>query len=59
MPRTLNRLTLLLALLAGLFLVTACIPEVGSEKWCEKMDEKEKGDWTLDETRDYTKHCLF
>ena len=44
------------ALVAG---VSACAPEVGSEKWCAKMKEKEKGEWTQDETREYAKNCLF
>ena len=39
--------------------VTACEPEVGSESWCENMKDKPKGDWTLNETADFTKHCLI
>lgn len=42
-----------LALLAG------CAPEVGSKKWCEKLAEKPKGDWTANEAKDYAKHCLL
>ncbi len=41
------------------FLLTACAPEVGSEKWCAGMKAKPKGDWTTNEAKDYTKHCLF
>ncbi|WP_448563523.1 DUF3012 domain-containing protein [Thalassotalea ganghwensis] len=48
----------LLVLISGLIL-TACSPEVGSEKWCEKLKEKPKGDWTANEAADYTKHCVF
>jgi hypothetical protein len=36
-----------------------CAPEVGSEAWCKKLDEKAKGDWTANELADYTKHCIF
>lgn len=37
----------------------ACAPEVGSERWCKKMEEQPKGDWTLNEAKDYGKHCVF
>lgn len=40
-------------------LALGCAPEVGSEAWCEKMQEKPKGDWSSNEAADYTKHCLF
>jgi hypothetical protein len=45
----------------GTFLAgtVACSPEVGSEKWCAKMKEKEKGEWTQDETKEYARNCLF
>ena len=39
--------------------MTACAPEVGSEKWCAQMKEKPKKDWTAQEAADYTKHCVF
>jgi len=39
--------------------LTACAPEVGSEKWCAKMKEKPKKDWTAEEAGDYAKHCVF
>ena len=38
---------------------TACAPEVGSKRWCEKMQETPKGDWTMNEAGDFAKHCLF
>jgi hypothetical protein len=28
------------------------------EKWCEKMEKKDKGDWTADEAAEYTANCL-
>ncbi len=37
----------------------ACAPEVGSEAWCEDMDEKPKGDWSSNEAADYAKNCVF
>lgn len=36
-----------------------CSPEVGSERWCNRMDETPKGDWTLNETKDYARYCLL
>ena len=49
----------LLLLLGTSFLLSACAPEVGSEKWCAQMKEKPKGEWTSAEATDYAKHCLF
>ena len=40
-------------------LLSACSPEVGSEGWCKDMKEKSKGDWTANEMKNFTKHCLF
>lgn len=51
---TMFALTVLLALSLG-----GCAPEVGSGKWCEKLKEKPKGDWSLNETTDYAKHCIM
>ena len=39
--------------------LSACSPEVGSEKWCENMEAKPKGDWTANESADYLKNCLI
>lgn len=39
--------------------LTACSAEIGSKEWCSDMKEKDKGDWTATEAKDYTKHCLF
>ena len=40
-------------------LLAACAPEVGSEEWCEDMEEKEKGDWSTNEAKEYAKNCVF
>ena len=45
--------------LVSFTLLSACTPEVGSEKWCKMIAEKPKGEWTASEATDYTKHCLF
>lgn len=42
-----------------LTLLTACSPEVGSEKWCQNLEQKPKGDWTANEAKDFARHCLF
>ena len=44
---------------AALLLLCACAPEVGSQRWCDAMDEKPKGDWTANEAMDYAKHCVL
>ena len=41
------------------FSLSACAPEVGSDKWCASMKEKPKGEWTANEVGDFTKHCLL
>ena len=39
--------------------VSACSPEVGSERWCKAMADKPKGDWTANEAAEYAKSCVF
>lgn len=48
-----------ISLLLSVFTLAACSPEVGSEAWCEKLQEKPKGEWTANEAGDYGKHCIF
>lgn len=43
-------------LLLGL---SACAPEVGSDKWCANLKEKPKGDWSANDAANYAKHCIF
>lgn len=47
-------LTPLLALL-----LSGCAPEIGSDKWCANLNEKPKGDWSMNEVADYAKHCIL
>ncbi len=49
----------LILVCGAVFLLCACQPEVGSEKWCQKLEAKEKGDWTMNEAKDFAKHCIF
>lgn len=55
MKKTLTTLTLLL--LASL--CAGCAPEVGTEKWCEKIKDKPNGEWTANEAKAFAKHCVF
>ncbi|MEM1412646.1 MAG: DUF3012 domain-containing protein [Pseudomonadota bacterium] len=32
---------------------------IGSEEWCEKLEEKDKEDWTAGEAADYAQHCVI
>jgi hypothetical protein len=54
----LNKL-LTLGLVGLLFSLSACAPEIGSERWCENMKAKPKGDWSSNEAVDYAKHCII
>lgn len=49
--------TVTLLLLAAL--MGACAPEAGSQKWCEKMEEKPNGEWTVNEAKDFAKYCVL
>ena len=37
----------------------ACAPKVGSERWCDGMDDKPKGEWTANDATAYAKHCVL
>ena len=39
--------------------LSACSPEIGSDKWCAEIKEKESGDLTANEVADFAKHCIF
>ncbi len=55
-------MTITLRILSSLLIVTsvltltACAPEVGSPEWCKSIEEKPKGDLTMNEAKDYAKH---
>ena len=52
-------LTILPAMLASALLISACGERVGSEEWCNKLDQKPKNEWTLEQAGDYTKYCVL
>ena len=41
-----------------LLAISSCA-KVGSDAWCEKQEDKPKGDWTANEAGDYTKYCVM
>ena len=49
---------LVLTALAPLCLV-ACAPEVGTEKWCNNMDDTPKGEWTANDAKAYAEYCIL
>jgi hypothetical protein len=47
-------------LLAGALLATAgCAPEVGSERWCDAMQDKPRGDWSANEALEFARSCVL
>jgi len=48
-----------LSVFALVLSLAACAPEVGSDAWCEDMDDKPKGDWSANEAAEYAKSCIF
>ena len=50
--------TKLICLLTVILLVSAC-DRVGSDDWCDKQKQRPKGEWTLDESSQYTKYCVL
>ena len=47
--------SLLVIVSAGL----GCSPEVGSDAWCEKMQDTPKGDWSANDAAAYAKNCIL
>ncbi|MGH8547737.1 MAG: DUF3012 domain-containing protein [Methylococcales bacterium] len=54
-----NRINRSVFLAFSLLAATGCAPEVGSEAWCEQMETKPKGDWSLNEASEFAKNCVF
>ena len=48
-----------MCLVFGLAGLVACAPEVGSDKWCQQLKDKPKGDWSMNEATDFAKHCIL
>ena len=56
---TINRIAMAAAIATVAVIVAACSPEVGSEEWCNDMKEKPQGEWTVNEAKDFAKHCIL
>ena len=54
-----NRLLMGLVALGLAALVSGCEPEVGSDKWCEKMVDTPKSDWSANDVKAFAQHCIF
>ena len=59
MTKAISRIVYLGAAAVLLMSLSACAPEVGSERWCADMKAKPKGDWSANEAADYARHCIF
>ncbi len=49
----------LLILTISVILITACSVEPGSEQWCKAKSDQSKSEWTTDDAKIYTMHCIF
>ena len=54
-----KRALLITGLSTVILALSACSPEIGSEKWCAAMKEKPKGEWTANEAGDFAKYCVL
>jgi len=54
-----NKCIKLVAVMISSIVLFACTPEVGSPEWCEMIKEKDKGDITANEGKDYFKYCVM
>jgi hypothetical protein len=54
-----NMLMRWLLLSCVIALMGGCAPEVGSDRWCENLKAKPKGDWSANEAKDFARHCIF
>jgi hypothetical protein len=51
-------LILILLLLAAIALFTLQTPERGSEAWCHMLENTPKGEWTAEDVKTFTYHCI-
>ena len=54
-----NYMKYIVLALIYIFLLSGCSPKVGSDEWCASLKEKHKADWTVRETKDFAKNCIF
>jgi hypothetical protein len=59
-PNSVKRISIVtVTLVIEALSAAACAPEVGSERWCNAMRDKPRGDWSANEALDFTRHCLL
>ena len=54
-----TRLLVSVVALGTAALLASCEPEVGSDKWCEKMVDTPKSDWSVNDAKAFAQHCIF
>jgi hypothetical protein len=57
--KLIKKCALVMLLGGAALMLSGCLAEVGSERWCQNMRDKPKTDWTLSEGVDFTKHCII
>jgi len=40
-------------------LLLGCKPEVGSDRWCNLMDETPKDEWSTNNVKEYARNCVL
>ncbi|RYY76781.1 MAG: DUF3012 domain-containing protein [Gammaproteobacteria bacterium] len=50
--------TLFIVIFAGA-VMSSCASKVGSDAWCAKKKNESKADWSLNDTKNYAKHCVL
>ena len=56
---TLKNLLTSAAVFATAILLAGCEPEVGSDRWCEKMADTPKSDWSVNDAKAFAQNCIF
>jgi len=59
MHHIIKKILISLIMASGIVTLTACSPEVGSDKWCDHVKAQPSGDWTANEAANYAKFCLL
>lgn len=54
-----GRLIAAAAALPLLVALSACEPELGSERWCEAMRDTPRGDWSANDALEFARHCVI
>lgn len=45
--------------LAAAIALSACQEEIGTQQWCDNMQDKPKSEWNAQGALDFAKHCVF